>query len=348
MIDSLFFALYLNSHLATKYSYLNKIFEYKEKGIIDGVVIDVKEAGFIFYKTCNRVAIESNIVRPFYGDLKEYVKKLKEKNIKPIARFVCFVEFDLAKSKPEWFLKDKKTNKPWKDERSAFWLNPYNKEVQHYLIDLLKELKESGFEEIHLDYIRFPSEGDLNSILIEKNSKLEKKEIISEFLKEVKDSLGGITITACVFGFVCYWGEVKREGQNLKLMAKYLDKFAFMLYPSHFGKNFFHVERDTKDFFGREFLIYAIGPQRVKGEINTKISVYVQSFDLRSPNFGKDYIKTQIKGAYLTGVKEFYFWNPQGNYEETAQAIKEFKEELKYSNSKKIKFSRKELNISLP
>ncbi|MEO0290491.1 MAG: putative glycoside hydrolase [candidate division WOR-3 bacterium] len=345
MVDSLFFALYLNAYLASKKQILEKTFEYAKENIINGIVVDVKESGYIFYDTKNKIVKDFHIVRPLLKDLKEYVRKIEENNLKPIARFVCFVEYSLAQEKPDWFILDKNTRKPWKDKHGAYWLNPYKKEVRNYLISILKELKECGFKEIHLDYVRFPSDGDLDLIFYEGMGKISKEKIIEDFLKEVKDSLKDVTLTACTYGFVCFWGKVKREGQDLELMGKHLDKFAFMLYPSHFGKNFLFIERNNENFYGREFLIYALAPLRAKGIINTKISVYVQAFDLRAPSFGKDYIKAQLEGAYLSGVREFYFWNARGSYEEAIKAIKEFKEEIKKKNKILIKKEKRVITL---
>lgn len=344
MVDSLFFALYLNAYLASKNKVLEKIFEYGKENIINGIVVDVKESGYIFFDTKNKLAKDFHIVKPIFKDLREYIRKIEENNLKPIARFVCFVEYNLAQEKPDWFILDKNTGRPWKDKNGAYWLNPYKREVRNYLISILKELKESGFKEVHLDYVRFPSDGDLDLILYEGMEKMRKEKIIEDFLKEVKDSLKDIKLVVCTYGFVCFWGEVKREGQNLELMSKYVDKFAFMLYPSHFGKNFLYIERNNENFYGREFLIYALAPIRVRNLVKTKISVYVQAFDLRSPSFGKDYIKSQIRGAYLSGIREFYFWNAKGDHEETIKAIKEFKEEIRKRNRISIKGYKREMS----
>ncbi len=336
MIDSLFFALYLNAYAASNPSILKKIFEYSKNKYINGVVVDVKDERYIRFKTQNREAQELGIVSPLLGNLREFVKKLKENNLKPIARFVCFRDLNLPYKKPEWAILNKETGEPWQDVNGKTWLNPYNRELRSFIISLLKEVKDAGFEEIHLDYIRFPSDGDLYLMNFKGMDTIKKEEVLGEFLKEVKDSLKDITITGCSFGFLAYWGKLIREAQNLKIMGKYLDKFAFMLYPSHFGKNFLYVERKNGYFYGREYLIYALAPLRARKIINNKIAVYVQAFNYRAPGFGKDYIRSQIEGAYISGVREFYFWHAGAEYKEAIEAIKEFKEKIKKEKEFKI------------
>ncbi len=348
MIDSLFFALYLNAYVASKEQILNRIFEYAKEGIIDGIVVDVKDEKYIRFKTQNKTANELKVISPLLGNLKEFVKKLKENNLKPVARFICFRDLKLPYVKPEWAILDKKTGNPWKDIHGKTWLNPYNKEVRKFIIDILKEIEEAGFEEIHLDYIRFPSDGELNNMDFSGLDSIPKEQIIGEFLREVKENLRNVEITGCSFGFLAYWKKLLREGQNLKIMSKSLDKFAFMLYPSHFGKNFMYIDR-TYDFFGREFLIYALAPLEVKMEIpDKKIAVYIQAFNYRAPGFGKEYIRSQIKGAYLAGVREFYLWHAAAEYKEGIEAIKEFKDELRkqYLDSFEIKkYFKKEVSV---
>ncbi len=336
MIDTLFFALYLNAYAASNPSVLEKIFEYSRNKYINGIVVDVKDERFIRFETKNERAKKLGIVSPLLGDLGEFVKKLKENNLKPIARFVCFRDLNLPYKNPDWAILDKGNGKPWVDIHGKTWLNPYDEELRSFIISLLKEVKEAGFEEIHLDYIRFPSDGALYLMDFSGKNKIKKEEVLGEFLKEVKDSLKDINIVACAFGFLAYWGKIEREAQDLKIMGKYLDKFAFMLYPSHFGRNFLYVERGDGYFYGREYLIYALAPLRVREVVNNKVAVYIQAFNYKAPGFGKDYIKSQIEGAYLSGVREFYFWHAGGRYSEAIEAIKEFKEEIKIKGEFKI------------
>jgi len=347
LIDSLFFALYLNAYAASNPSILKKIFEYSKCKYINGIVVDVKDERYIRFETQNKKAKELGIVSPLLGNLKEFVKKTKENNLKPIARFVCFRDLNLPYKKTEWAILNKRGGEPWQDVHGKTWLNPYEREVRSFLIELLKEVKEAGFEEIHLDYIRFPSDGDLHLMDFKGKDTIKKQEILGEFLREVKDSLKNIKITGCSFGFLAYWGKLLREGQDLEIMGKYLDKFAFMSYPSHFGKNFLYVERKDEDFYAREYLIYALTPIKARRTINNKIAVYVQAFNYRAPGFSKDYIKSQIKGAYISGVREFYIWHAGAKYKEAIEAIKEFKEEIK--EKKEIKINKENIKeVTLP
>ena len=44
------------------------------------------------------------------------------------------------------------------------WLDPCSKEVWEYAIAIAREAESVGFDELNFDYIRFPSDGNMNNI----------------------------------------------------------------------------------------------------------------------------------------------------------------------------------------
>ena len=51
----------------------------------------------------------------------------------------------------------------WHDRSHHAWLNPYNKKVWDYNVDLALDAIKHRFKEIQFDYVRFPSEGKISA-----------------------------------------------------------------------------------------------------------------------------------------------------------------------------------------
>ena len=51
----------------------------------------------------------------------------------------------------------------WHDARGLGWTNPYDRRVWEYNVDVAVAAARAGFDEIMFDYVRFPSDGDVES-----------------------------------------------------------------------------------------------------------------------------------------------------------------------------------------
>ena len=85
------------------------------------------------------------------------------------------------------------------------------------------------------DYVRFPSDGDVDGAVYRNERSLAKREAVPAFLRYAKSRLEpyGVRISAAVFGL-----SGARDlgiGQLPRKMAPYLDTVYAMTYPSLFG-----------------------------------------------------------------------------------------------------------------
>jgi hypothetical protein len=53
----------------------------------------------------------------------------------------------------------------WRDSAGLGWTNPYYNRVWDYNVDVAVAAARAGFDEIMFDYVRFPSDGDVASIV---------------------------------------------------------------------------------------------------------------------------------------------------------------------------------------
>ncbi|MEO0233305.1 MAG: putative glycoside hydrolase [candidate division WOR-3 bacterium] len=312
MLDKLIFlGLYLNPFVAKNEKYMGKIYSLADSGIINLIVIDLKtEHGKVWFDE---------------KELKEISKKCEEKNIYLIVRIVCFLDNYLSKKEPERAILSKKTHNLWQDIHGNNWLNPFDTLNWNYNIEIAEFAAKCNVKEIHFDYLRFPSDGDLLDMDLKNQLNLEKEEVIKEFLRKAFLRLKkyNVLIVPCLFGFSPFWNSIKREGQKIEEVSKYSDRIALMLYPSHYGRNFLKEAEPL-----RERAIYFEGV--ILGKIRSGIPVeaYVQGFNYKAKNFGKEYIVEQIKGAIIAGAEKIIIWNAAGEYKYAIEALKEIKNEI--------------------
>ena len=128
----------------------------------------------------------------------------------------------------------------WLDGEELGWANPFHEEVWDYNIELAKEVADFGFDELNFDYIRFPSDGDVNAIVYEEENTLETRTTaIREFMTRLSESLRptGVFVSADVFGLTL-WVVPDSDmhiGQRVIDVAPQVDYLAPMVYPSTFG-----------------------------------------------------------------------------------------------------------------
>ncbi len=88
------------------------------------------------------------------ADLGEMLRPLKDKGYALVAAVSCTRQTLLAKRCPAMALRNA-AGDPYADERGA-WLDPYSLQVRDYLLSLITELRDAGFDEIVLTGLSFP------------------------------------------------------------------------------------------------------------------------------------------------------------------------------------------------
>jgi hypothetical protein len=188
---------------------------------------------------------ELKTARPIM-DIKAILAEAKKRGIYTIARVHIFSHDNvLADARPEWGAKDRKTGEVFADYPGPgiryAWLDPWNRNVWDYNIQLSVEAAHLGFDEINYDYIRFPSlefaADDKDRLLLSKaeSTPEEKYANIVEMLKQSQAAINGAGayLSVDVFG-VAAWQPAPLIGQDIGRMGEYTDYVLPMVYPSHF------------------------------------------------------------------------------------------------------------------
>ncbi|OGH86223.1 MAG: hypothetical protein A2493_00740 [Candidatus Magasanikbacteria bacterium RIFOXYC12_FULL_33_11] len=227
--------LYLTAYSAGNTKILDSIIDLISSTELNAVVIDVKDySGKVLYDSDIDLVNEFGLESDRLGDVKEMIKKLHEHDIYIIARQTVFQDPILAEKKTGWALKSKNGGL-WRDNKGLAWVDPNNKDVWNYDLEIAKEVIEFGFDEINFDYVRFPTDGPM-SLLVYTNGDKEKYDVMREFFQFLNENLGESSayLSLDFFGFVMERHDGMSIGQRLEDSVDEVDYICPMMYPSHY------------------------------------------------------------------------------------------------------------------
>ena len=97
---------------------------------------------------------------------------------------------------------DVATARVWEDAAGLGWTNPYDRRVWKYNVDVAAAAARAGFDEILFDYVRFPSDGDVEAAVYRNPGSIAKREAVPAFLRYAARRLEplGVRVSAAVFG----------------------------------------------------------------------------------------------------------------------------------------------------
>jgi hypothetical protein len=307
---------------------IDKLVELANTTEINAMVIDVKDDhGRISYAMDSKIAKEIKAVSNTIADMDTLIATLKENNIYLIARIVAFKDPYLADKRPDLAIKNK-DGSIFRDNNGESWVNPYNKDVWDYLVEIATQAAAIGFDEVQFDYIRFSTDKGMNKVDFGKAAKKKGKEdIILEFTKYAYEKIKplGVFVSADVYGTIISSSiDAGLVGQNYVEMSKYLDYICPMIYPSHYGEGNYGIEYPDLEPFNiiRKALTASKAKldQIPKGEHRAIVRPWLQDFTAswikHYMEYGGPELKEQIGGVYAAGYEEWLLWNSGCNYSE--------------------------------
>lgn len=305
---------------------INKLINIADKTEINAMVIDVKDDhGKISYAMDCKMAKKIGAVTNTIPDMRALVKQLKARNIYLIARVVAFKDPYLASKRKALAIKNQ-DGTLYKDNNGENWVNPYNKKVWSYLIDVASQAAATGFDEIQFDYIRFSTSKGITEANLGQAAKSKSKEsIITEFTKYACEKLKplGVAVSADVYGTIIASSvDAKVVGQNFVEMSKYLDYICPMIYPSHFGEGNFGIQYPDMEPYHIISKVLAISADKLKaipeGEHCAVVRPWLQDFTATWIKHHQSYsgkeVREEIEGVYSVGYNEWLLWNAASNY----------------------------------
>ena len=334
--------LYISAWTAGMADGMARYIELCETTEINALVIDVKDdLGKITFATDTEglSASSMNII----PDIEGLVESLKSSGAYTIARVVCFKDPLWSAKNPELAIQNT-SGQLWKDGSGISWLNPYNTGAWEYIAAVALEAARVGFDEVQLDYVRFPLDGRLRDIDYgEAGGGKSKTEIISEFVAHIRELLRneGVRLSADVFGIVAISSiDAEATGQDLGLLLSSADSLCPMIYPSHFankkqngeGQRINGILFEAPDLQPYE-VVYnlLLELRRNLGDDGEQavIRPYLQAFTASYlgtgyyQRYSAQQVRKQIQAVYDAGYDEWILWNHSSAYSEETFELSE-------------------------
>jgi len=155
--------IYLNAGTAGDSSRIEELIERCRGTPVSGFVIDMKDdQGYLSYRSNNPLASQVGSNTRRVGDPAALVQHLHDSGLIACARVVAFKDPLLSTYSENdaypYAVLDSATGFPWRQNNGETWANPQDNRVHDYLIAVVEELVSFGFDQIQLDYLRFPSD----------------------------------------------------------------------------------------------------------------------------------------------------------------------------------------------
>jgi hypothetical protein len=303
---------------------LNTLIGVAKRTEINALVIDVKDdRGFVLYRSSVPLAREIGADTAdghwmSREKLRAVLDTMAAHNIYPIARIVVAKDPLLAQKKLHLAIKRKSDLKPWLDKNGKPWLDPHERVVWQYAVDLAREAHELGFSEVQLDYVRFPDEKRLISETVYPLANgRTRAQVIRDQLGFVRNALKplGMRVTADVFGLTATDTTDMGIGQRWEMFIDQVDVVLPMIYPSHFARGTYKLRNPNARPY--ETIDHALKDAIARTDSIPNAAVIIpwyQDFTLGAPRYGAAQIRAQIKAGYDNGFQSWILWNPSSNY----------------------------------
>lgn len=324
-------AIYITQCVAGTPSIRNTLVELVEDTELNAVVIDIKDySGTVVFESMHPLLKDNSGAGCRASDIREFIGMLHEKDIYVIGRITVFQDPYYTKLRPDLAVKRlSDTNAVWKDYKGLSFIDVGAKEFWDYIVAIGEESYALGFDELNFDYIRFPSDGNMNDVyypwseeMIIADPDTGKAKVLREFFTHLQNSLKptGVTLSADLFGMTMTNPDDLNIGQILEYAAPYFDYIAPMVYPSHYPRGFNGWENPNEHVYGVVNFSMLKGVERMIMASSTplKLRPWLQDFDYGG-NYGSEEVRAQVQATYDAGLSSWMLWNPSNQY--TKEAI---------------------------
>jgi hypothetical protein len=279
---------------------------------LNTIQLDVKdengEVGFV--PSAVPLATRVSAARPYYRP-RQVARMAHAKGVYLIGRVVVFEDPRLSEGAPKHAIKNA-DGSVWRNDAGLGWSNPYDRKVWDYNVSIAEVAARAGFDEIQFDYVRFPTDGDIENAVFPGKTATPPGWVIAQFVHYAKKRLKplGVRVSADVFGLAA-----TRDlgiGQVPKRLAKYVDAMYPMVYPSHYGSGEYGL--DDPNGAPGETVAYSLTHFRreLRGS-KAQLIPWLQDFSY-GRTYGLAEVQDQIAATRKLGARGYLLWNPLGVY----------------------------------
>lgn len=285
---------------------------------MNAVVLDLKDAeGRVHHATS--IPELAGARTGWLGDTRALLRTLREHDVYAIARISCFADQYLPERAPERAIRDVRPQRDvWVSwGTGGTWLDPYNEENHRLVVDLAREARELGFDEIQLDYVRFPVDDGTRFASYPSETEETRPQVLLRLLGAVDEAVD-VPIGVDVFGLTAFRrGDPSGLGQDLEAWTRHVEVYSPMLYVNSMS-NWRRGEPDRtyRLVFGGSWLLRRrLGRRPI-------IRPFLQAFAQGADDFGPDFIHQQVRAARRAQADGFLFWHPGYAYGMVRRAMR--------------------------
>jgi len=293
-----------------------KLAEYTRIPGINTIQLDVKDENgeVAFHRLAPPLAKRVGSAMRYYDPVKA-AKQVHSEGLFLIGRVVCFEDPILSKGRPDLAIRTS-GGAVWQNDAGLGWTNPYQKRVWDYNLRIAQAAARAGFDEIQFDYVRFPSDGDIESAVFPGKRNEAMGVTIARFAHYATKRLRpmGVRVSVDVFGL-----SATRDlgiGQSPRRLSKIVDAIYPMVYPSHYGPGEYGLASPVSvpgKTVGRSLRDFRRQMRRGKAQLVP----WLEDFSFTGTTT-LTHVQEQIRAARRWKSGGFLLWNPSGVYTEGA------------------------------
>ncbi len=307
-------AAHFSMYLGNDQSAIKKFIDaYNPDTGLNAVELDIKnENGDIaFTEGMPSLAIKSGAAKDIY-EPRVIVEQLHAAGFYVIGRVVSFEDPVVAEYASKRAIRTIDGG-VWKNHAGLGWLNPYNKTNWTYLADVAKAAAKVGFDEIQFDYTRFPTDGDLSNVKLDR-TKAKMESAIAGYLKNAVEALHPlkIRVSADLFGLAAT--EDLGIGQNPDKLKNIVDVMSPMIYPQGYAANSYGIAcpvcnpHDLVEATMIDWKKKAVGG-------TAELRPWIQAYDWIEHKYGPTQVMAQVEALRDHTERGFLLWNPRAAYQ---------------------------------
>lgn len=290
---------------------------------LNSLVIDVKDyAGGLAFLSEEPIFKDKVSKICTIEDLPEFLEELHRAGIYVIARVTVFQDPLMASLNPDIAVKlASATSTNWKDRKGISYIDPGAEEMWKYILAVARKSYALGFDEINFDYVRFPSDGNMNDIfypisekVVEDDPDWGKAYVMKRFFSYLGNELKkeGIPSSVDLFGMTTTNTDDLNIGQVLEDTLPYIDYVSPMVYPSHYPTNFIGIFSPAAKPY--EVVKYSMDRAFKRASTTAwKMRPWLQDFDLGAI-YTADMVRAQIQAVYDAGFDSWLLWDASNSY----------------------------------
>ena len=317
-------ALYMTSCVAGTPSWRTSLKELIGRTELNAIVIDIKD-----YTGTVTFAAENYGRGCTVSDLKEFIRELHTSNIYVIGRISVFQDLYYSNLHPELAVKNKSDGGVWKDHKGISFIDVGAKPYWDYIIEISKQAYDLGFDELNYDYVRYPSDGNMENVFYAwSNASSTKPEMLEGFFSYLHDNLqtSNIKTSVDLFGMTTTVESDMGIGQVLEKALPYFDYVAPMVYPSHYPSGWNGFANPAGYPYDVVHIAMSEGRKReqdwlalsnLSTSTPSKLRPWLQDFHLGA-TYDAAKVRAQIQATYDSGLTSWMFWSAANKYTEEA------------------------------